>query len=237
MDVVKELDLSTDSDQSDNSEPSDVEVLKVDSGDAADCGELSSSSSEGEESGNAAAGGSDRSTTQKRAKSLLDVLKCPQPSTLARKRVITSNHPPTGKRSCKSTNQSKAAVNIKPQQRVVEFKDEYLCVSGGKLFCNACREEVNLKKSSVKNHIQSVKHKNGKDALRAKNKRDKSISEAILQHNSEVHPRGETLPMEHQVHRVKVVESFLRAAVPLSKIQYFRKLLEETGYRLTDRQC
>ena len=41
--------------------------------------------------------------------------------------------------------------------------------------------------------------------------------------------------MEHQVHRVKVVECFLRAAVTLSKIQYFRQLLEETGYRLTDR--
>ena len=41
--------------------------------------------------------------------------------------------------------------------------------------------------------------------------------------------------MEQQIHRVKVVECFLRAAVLLNKIQHFRKLLEETRYRLTDR--
>ena len=55
-------------------------------------------------------------STQKKAKSLLDVLKCPQPSTLARKRTIAANVPPTGKRRCKSTNQKKAATTIKPQQ-------------------------------------------------------------------------------------------------------------------------
>ncbi|XP_065892612.1 uncharacterized protein [Dysidea avara] len=234
MDVVREIDLSSDSDVS---ESSDVEIHDS-SSDV--CGELASSSSctllqthQREETENASE--SDISTTQKRAQSLLDVLKCPQPSTLARKRAITTNNPPAGKRSCKSTNQRKAAASIKPKQRIDEFKGEHLCVSSGKLFCNACREEVNLKKSSVKNHIRSVKHKNGKDALNTKNKREKTIAEAIQQHNSEVHPRGETLPMEQQVHRVKVVESFLRAAVPLSKLQHFRKLLEETGYRLTDR--
>ena len=41
--------------------------------------------------------------------------------------------------------------------------------------------------------------------------------------------------MEHQVYHVKVVECLLRAAVPFNKLQHFRKLLEETGYRLTDR--
>ena len=149
--------------------------------------------------------------------------------------MITTNNPPTGKRSCKSTNQSKAAASIKPQQRIDEFKGEHLCVSSGKLFCKAGREEVNLKKSNIKNHNRSVKHKNSKDKLKTKTKTDKSISEAIQEHNSEVHPRGETLPMEHQVYRVKMVECFLRAAVPFSKLQHFRKLLEETGYCLTDR--
>ena len=41
--------------------------------------------------------------------------------------------------------------------------------------------------------------------------------------------------MEHQVQHVKVIECFLRAAVPLSKIQHFRKVFEETGYQLIDR--
>ena len=65
--------------------------------------------------------------------------------------------------------------------------------------------------------------------------KEKSISEAIQHHNSEVHARGETLLMEHQVHHVKVIECFLRAAVSLSKIQHFRKVFEETGFQLIDR--
>ena len=116
-----------------------------------------------------------------------------------------------------------------------EFKGENLCVSSGKLFFNAYREEVNLKKSSVRNHIRSTKHKNGKAALNIKNKKERSIAEALQQHNNEVHPRGETLSIDQQVYRVKIVECFLRAAVPLNKLQHFRTLLEETGYRLTDR--
>ena len=154
---------------------------------------------------------------------------------MARKRTIAANAPPTDKRRCKSTNQKKAATTIKLQQRVDEFKGENLCVSGGKLFCSACREEVNLKKSSVKNHIQSVKHKNSKAALAISNKQDIRIAEAIQQHNNEVHPKGETRPIEQQVYHVKIVQCFLRAAVPINKIPHFRSLFEQSGYRLTDR--
>lgn len=35
---------------------------------------------------------------------------------------------------------------------------------------------------------------------------------------------------------MKVVRSFLKAGVPLSKVSSFREILEETGYRLTDRR-
>ena len=156
MDVVRELTLSSDSNKvSNNSESSDIEIL--DSSDICHSQShdqpLSSSFSLIQTDQREESGGSDISTSQKKGQSLLDVLKCPQPSTLARKQTIVTNNPPTGKRSCKSTNQGKAAASIKPQQRVAEFKGEHLCVSSGKLFCNACREEVNLKKSSVKNHI------------------------------------------------------------------------------------
>ena len=44
--------------------------------------------------------------------------------------------------------------------------------------------------------------------------------------------KGETLPAEMQVYRVKVLTAFLHAAVPLSKL---RKLLEGGAYRLSDR--
>ena len=38
------------------------------------------------------------------------------------------------------------------------------------------------------------------------------------------------------MYRLKVVKTFLRAAVPLSKLDAFRDILEENMYRLTDRR-
>ena len=46
---------------------------------------------------------------------------------------------------------------------------------------------------------------------------------------------GETIAGNMQVFRVKVLSTFLRAGVPLNKLELFRGLFEENGYRLTDR--
>lgn len=93
-----------------------------------------------------------------RTASLLTILKAPRQSDLSRKRKVLVNPPPKGKRSSKRLN-SKATIYIKPDQRVKEFPNEHLSVSNGKLFCEACREQLNLKKSSIINHTQSTKHK------------------------------------------------------------------------------
>ena len=47
---------------------------------------------------------------------------------------------------------------------------------------------------------------------------------------------SENIAQSTQVFRVKVVSAFLRAGVPLNKVEVFRELFEETGYRLTDRR-
>ena len=126
---------------------------------------------------------------------------------------------------------------IKPEQRVRENPGEPLIVSNGKLFCRGCREELCLiKSSSVKNHLKSKKHQEGKLKLSKKEAREKDIAQALAQYNSENHLRGETLPHSQQVYRVKVVKAFLQAGVPLSKLSIFRDLLEENGYRLSDRR-
>jgi hypothetical protein len=52
-------------------------------------------------------------------------------------------------------------------------------VSRGKLFCNGCREEVSLKNSSVKNHMRSAKHSEGKKKLARKEKREQEIAIAL----------------------------------------------------------
>ena len=46
------------------------------------------------------------------------------------------------------------------------------------------------------------------------------------------HHRGETLPEAQQVYQVKVMKAFLQAGVPLSKLDVFKEILEENGYRL-----
>ena len=114
--------------------------------------------------------------------------------------------------------------------------NESLVVSAGKLFCSACREEVSLKSSVIANHIKSAKHEAGKERLKRKETREADIASAQRAHNEAVRLRGETLPEQQQVFRVRVISCFLRAGVPLSKVDLFRSSLEETAFRLTDRQ-
>ena len=63
-------------------------------------------------------------------------------------------------------------------------------------------------------------------------KRD--IAETLKPHNTATHPEGETLQMDQQVYRIKVVSAFLKAGVPLNKVSHFRDILEESAFRLTD---
>ena len=58
----------------------------------------------------------------------------------------------------------------------------------------------------------------------------------LIVHNKEEQLGGETLPEQQQVYHVKVVTTFLKAGVPLSKIELIRDLLKENAYRLTDRR-
>ena len=66
--------------------------------------------------------------------SLLDKLKSPTSSDLARKRKLASNPPPKGMKRSK-------------------FAGENLAVLSGKLFCNACRETLSVKKSVLFNML------------------------------------------------------------------------------------
>ena len=69
-----------------------------------------------------------------------------------------------------------------------------------------------------------------------KEARERDIADSLIQHNSETNLRGESLTTNQQVYHVKVVTAFLRAGVPLRKIEAFREILEENAFRLTDRR-
>ena len=127
-----------------------------------------------------------RNTPSTSAVSLLNVLKAPRQSDLARKRKVVVNAQFKGKRPA-SGRSSKATVKIKPDQRIREYCDEHLTVSNGKLFCEACRGQLTLKKSSINSHVQSAKHKDRKVKLHEKEKRDQTIVQALLKYNETHH--------------------------------------------------
>lgn len=170
------------------------------------------------------------------AVSLLSRLRPPPPSDLGRKRRVACNAPPIGKRRSRGATTAEPK-NIHPYQRAKIFPGEALKVNAQKkLFCDACREELSLKLSSIHNHVRSAKHVKGKEKLAKKEAREMNIADALQKHNEEVHLKGETLPDGQKVFRVKVVKCFLRAGVPLNKLDCFRDLLEEGAFRLSDRR-
>lgn len=99
---------------------------------------------------------------------------------------------------------------------------------------HACREELSLKKSTIKNHIHSgEKHKNAKANLAKKEARERDIAQYLSVYDKQEQPAGTSVTMEERVYRVKVVENFLKAGIPLTKVDNLRCLLEENGLRLT----
>ena len=59
-----------------------------------------------------------------------------------------------------------------------------------------------------------------------------TIVEALQKHDKVERPVGETLPVSTRVFRVKVVSEFLKAGIPLFKIDELHDLLESGGYSL-----
>ena len=64
--------------------------------------------------------------------------------------------------------------------------------------------------------------------------RDGDIVKALQKYDKRVNPVGQTLPQEQRLYRIKVVMTFLKAGIPLNKLDIFRDLLEEKATRLTD---
>ena len=109
-------------------------------------------------------------------------------------------------------------------------------MSAKKLFCTACREEIALKRSIISSHVRSSKHIQGKERLKHKETRERDLASQLVVYDAEAHSRGETLSDTHRVYRVKVAMMFLRAGVPLNKLECFRPLLEENAHSIGGRR-
>ena len=80
-------------------------------------------------------------------------LSTPEKAIISRKRKVQTN--PEEK---KSNVRGSVDPNESSWDRVKEFKDQCLTVVSGNLRCDACKETISKKKSSVKKHVASAKH-------------------------------------------------------------------------------
>ena len=100
--------------------------------------------------------------TSSNVQTFLNKLRAPRRSELTRKRKVrvTSSGYRKKKPAC-----STDPTSVSPTHRARDFPHECLIVSAGKLFCSACREELSLKRSIVKAHVECSKHKRSKEAI------------------------------------------------------------------------
>lgn len=143
--------------------------------------------------------------------SLLDRLKAPKPSELSRKRKVLCK----GKKKSSGSRALKTKLKVHPSS---EFAREELTVSLGRLFCKACREHLSVKRSTVMNHVKSIKHVNSQDKLKTKQTREINLATALKRYDESVRPVGETLPEEQRVYRIKVLTTFMKIAVLLVRL-------------------
>ena len=194
----------------------------------------SSSSSQSETSSardSSVVSNSESNSADPEAESLLQRLRAPMPSVLARKRLIKTN-PPVGKKRGKGRCEADPK-NVTVSDRLKEYSEETFVSSCGHLFCSSCREVVSLKKSVIAHHIVSQKHNRGKERQKRATIHDQSISDALKAYDKSIHPVGENLPEAVRVRRVKVVQALLKAGIPLAKSDCLRELFEEDSTVLT----
>ena len=70
-----------------------------------------------------------------------------------------------------------------------------------------------------------------KEKLKSKKARQESITVSLKKYGCH---ESDTICDAHRVYRIKVLMSFMRAGVPISKLKYFRDILEENSMQLTD---
>ena len=106
---------------------------------------------------NSVSGSSEQGETVTNA---LSQLKRAQASDFAKSRVVASNK---GKNKTQrgpgktSQKKSTSLTYVPVDARIREFKEEPFHKSNGKLFCEACREEVYVKASIIKRHVVIVR--------------------------------------------------------------------------------
>ena len=103
----------------------------------------------------------------------------------------------------------------------------------GNLRCDACKETISKKKSSVKKHVASAKHIKALENIKKSKMKDQNIKDLLAKTSGKA--KGSTLPEDMRLYRCEQVEALLKAGIPLLKFDILWPFLEKYGRRLTSR--
>lgn len=118
--------------------------------------------------------------------------------------------------------------------RVRQYAGQMLAVSGSELMCTVCEETVQNIKSSIDAHVSGSKHILALRKAKEKVGHEGDLrSELISYYKSNPEEKGSTVSIDDVIFRLQVIETFLSAGVPLSKVDRMRPLLERLGHKLT----
>ena len=139
--------------------------------------------------------------------------------------------------------------DVKPETlklRLSEHTGQPVSIKHGQLFCEACVRNVGSGKAPFAAHLLSQVHVENMKRMQSSKDTRSEIKAALHEykddikktHGDEAFVRGlKSVPEETQLYRAETVEEFLRAGVPLLKIDILRPYLERTsGNSLVGRQ-
>ena len=113
--------------------------------------------------------------------------------------------------------------------RVKQFPEESLVVKEGKMFCNGRREIVSSKISILEVYASFKKHQKSKDRLKNFKLKDETILESFRRENTS---KNSTFPVEECAYSLEVIIGFLKAGIPIAKIDMCQPLLEKNSPHL-----
>ena len=134
---------------------------------------------------------------------------------MERDRVIPSKRP-AERRIAVAGKHKRLETGVSLQQRISEYKGESFVVSSGELKCRACGKTIQNIKSTIDLHVASKTHKEKVEALNSRVAADADLRTELITHYTEQPGEsGASTHPDEKVFQIRVVESFLRAGIPL----------------------
>ena len=133
------------------------------------------------------------------------------------------------KRTRKAHGSSTKMSTITAIQRVNQFPGELLKNDCSKLVCTTCYMEIGLKKSVIRLHLKSERHKRGKEARQREVERQFLVKTSFEQYQKRHCQDGEmsqlagtglsaAVDIDVAVKRIETVQAFMKAGIPLKKL-------------------